>query len=223
MRVSDLYNQPPFAGASVHIIGTGPSMTVFPLDYLKDQFCILLNDACQSFPELGPVAFSNNRNFLSGCKSPIQIVKARLKFDPNMQRDDNHVRWDDPRYYCFSYRDRNYDSWDHFDQQALWNEPDHFWNTEGGNVSIFAIQFCLLAGVKQIHLVGCDCCRIEKKDYHEGKLGRNRKHDYEAYARGTMRMIREARDRFGVPIVQVTPFAGLGREKEQFKEMKTWT
>lgn len=223
MRVSDLYNKPPFADASVYIIGTGPSVSVFPIVYLKDKFCILLNDACQSFSQIGPVAFSNNRNFLSGCNLPYQIVKARLKFDPHMERDDNHVRWNDPRYYCFSYRDRDYDEWDHFDERALWNEPDHFWNTPGGNACIFCIQFCLSAGVKEIHLVGCDCCHINKEDYHEGKQQRRRrKHDYDAYAKGTLRMIREARERFGVPIVQVTPFAGLGREKEQYKEMKAW-
>jgi len=197
-------------------------MTVFPLDYLKDKNCILLNDSWRLFPNLGPIAFSNNKQFLSGCGLSIQIVKARLKFEPNMERDDNHVRWNDSEYYCFSYRDRNYDEWDHFDDVALFNEPDHYWNEPGGNASIFCIQFCLLAGVKKIHLVGCDCCVLDKRDYFEGKKGRQRKHNYDAYAKGTVRMIREARERFGVPIVQVTPFAGLGREKEQYKEMKAW-
>lgn len=222
MRVSELYHRPPFLGASVFIVGSGPSLTVFPESYLKGELCILLNDTWRYRTRLGPVVFSNNKSFLQGCRHEIQIVKSRLKFDGNMERDDNHVAWDDPKYYCFSYRDRKYDKWDHFDEKALWNEPDHYWNTPGGNSAIFCLQFCLLAGVKKIAMIGCDCCGLNRWDYVQDKRRRRVKHDYESYARGTMRLIHDARDRFGVPVVQINPFAGIGREPAQFEEMKTW-
>ena len=231
MRVSELYDEVE-PGQSVYIIGTGPSMRVFPLDYLRGKTCILLNDAHMHLDNIGPIAFSNNKRFLRDCKLPIQIVKSRLKFDPHPERDDNHVPWNNPNLYCFSYRQREIkgiatgDKWDHFDTKALWTEPDHYWNTPGGNVSIFAIQFALLAGFSEIHLVGCDCIDLNGYAYMKKQPGhghkRRTRHDYDSYRKGTHRMIREARERFGVPIVQVNPFVGLGEVKSQFQGMVKW-
>lgn len=223
MKVSALYGPAsPLAHQDVYIAGTGPSLNVLPPGYLKNRCCILLNDAQKFIPGLGPVAFSNNRRFLKGCDLPFQIVKARLKFDPHPQRDDNHVRWNDPRYYCFSYREPPWDAVSHHDPSRLWTEPNHYWNEPGGSVVIFCLQFALQCSPRSIHLVGCDCCDLSGLEYLSPKSSRNVRHDYAAYARGVMRMIREGRERFGIPIVSLTPFAGLRRHEEQYQEMLTW-
>lgn len=172
MRVSDLYNDPRLRGQDVYIVGTGPSLSVFPIDLLADRCCILLNDAHKYAPSLGPVAFSNHLKFLNGCGCSIQVVKGRLKWQDGAESDCNHCDWNDPYHYVFSYRDKNYEGVSHFDDSQLWAEPDHYWNVKGGSVSLFAMQFAALCGVKSITLVGCDCTDVLGA-YHPGKTRYN--------------------------------------------------
>lgn len=225
MRISDLYRsgKAPFREQDLYIVGTGPSMTVFPREWLRGKCCVLLNDAQKHMPELGPIAFSNNLKFLTGCNLPYQIVKGRLRFDPNPERDDNHCRWDDPGYYVFSYRERPWDGVSHHDPGQLWKEPNHYWNMPRGSVSIFAAQFCLLAGARSITLVGCDSCELGPgAEYLASKKRTAVRHDYDAYAAGLMRIKQEALRRFRVPMFTLSPFMGLGREVEQFREIRQW-
>lgn len=233
MKISNLYSTRPddkwgtvpgpFRGQDIYIIGTGPSMTVFPLDWLRGKTCVLLNDAQKHLPGLGPIAFSNNLKFLAGCGLPYQIVKGRLRFDPDPERDDNHCPWDDPGRYVFSYRERPWDAVSHHDLSTLWKEPCHYWNTRRGSVSIFAVQFALLAGAKSITLVGCDSCELgPNAEYIAGKKATAVRHDYDAYAAGLMTLNREARERFRVPMMTLSPFMGLSRERQQYQEMRKW-
>lgn len=231
MKVSDLYApNGPFVGREIYIVGTGPSMRVFPIEYLKNKTCILLNDACRFLP-LGPVAMTNNRKWVEPLNNQLikyTIIKARLKSDPNPQRDDNHVPWNHQAYYCFSYRDPRWDKVDHLDRAQLWQEPCHYWNIPGGTIAVFAVQFALQAGASAVILVGCDCNALHKDHYMSKKLQErkhaNKKmavHDYDAYAAGLMVMLYEARLKFGVPVMTLTPFCGLGRETSQFGELRS--
>lgn len=235
MRVSDLYGT--LEGKDVYIVGTGPSMSVFPVEYLRDKACVLLNDAWKYFPTLGPFAFSNTKKFLKSGKTKIssrlvQIVKARLKSDPNPKRDDNHVPWNHEKMYCFSYRQPPWDDVSHFDKKLLWKEPCHYWNIKGGTVAIFAVQFAIMAGAKSILLVGCDCCDLSGEEYVNDKalrfrlkntkkpLGASLQHNYTAYYKGLLYLAdRALRDR-GVPVMSCTPFFGLKCPDVQFDWMR---
>jgi hypothetical protein len=248
MRVSKLYpgesDRPngfdhPLNRQDVFIVGTGPSLRVFPIDYLRDRCCILLNRATQVLgPDFGPVAFANHRGFLDGSTCPIQIVKGRLKWqkDPDPARTDNHVPWNDTTRYVFSYRSPPWDTVSHFDRATLWAEPDYFWNVRQGSVAIFAVQFAALAGAKSISLVGCDCA--EFTDGRSAGLGESKslpyaaeaagdptdrvRHNYDQYAKGLDILVRECRDRFGVPLMHLSPFPGFGREQAQFRAFQEW-
>jgi hypothetical protein len=241
MRVSDLYPignvlQPtPLNGRDVYIIGTGPSLRVFPIDFLRDRCCILLNKACRILPELGPIGFSNRADFLlppDECGAKIQIVKGRLKWqsDPPPSRPDNHCSWNDPRFYVFSYRDPQWDSVSHFSRSQLWAEPDYFWNVKKGSVAIFAVQFAALAGARSITLIGCDCCELAGADGADrpyaaevaGDQTGRVVHNYNQYAAGLDILARECRERFGIPLLHLSPFPGFGREREQFRQFQEW-
>lgn len=235
MRVSELYSDNPLRGQDVYLVGTGPSLDCLPAGYLADRVCVLLNDAQRFLPGLGPVAFANNhKKNLKGCTLPIQVAKGRLRFVEHVERPDNYCSWDDPKYHVFSYREpvikgpsgpvRTGDQWSHFDDRALWAEPDFFWNIRDGSVSIFAAQFAILCGARSIHLVGCDCCEFPSGAEYLGTKQRIAKvvHDYDAYASGMLRMMQEGR-KLGIPIVAVQPFPGLGRHLQQWGEMKSWT
>lgn len=231
MRVSDLYADAPLRGRPVYIVGSGPSLDPWPDSALEGETAILLNDVCQDRPTWGPVAFANNVKFIKRSRCPYNVVKGRLvppkeKKRPGRYATDNHVPWDSPDYYVFSYRSpQQGDAWDHFDDEALWAEPDFYWNEPGGSVSIFALQFALLAGATRIRMVGCDCSEAVSK-YHVSKerrrQGRQVKHNYRAYWRGLMRMFREARERFGVVVTSENPWPGYGNEAQSHKEMVGW-
>jgi len=222
MKVSDLYNKEEWAGKPVYIIGTGASMDVFPVKYLENKYCILLNDAHRFFPHLQPIAFSNHRNFLVDSKCRYNVVKGRYRGDPHPEKTDNHVPWDDPNYHVFSYRQTPWDTISHFAPKCLWAERDFYWNVEGGSVSIFALQFALLAGFSEIHLVGCDCGEfVAHQAYLDQKINTST-HQYDQYVLGIMTMIREAEEKFGVPVVNVGPYPGYGREQALHQQLLTW-
>lgn len=257
MRVSELYGSSPLAGADVFIVGTGPSLRVFPIDFLRGRCCVLLNTAHRILPGIGPVAFANHRDFVEGkpplhpaCDCPIQVVKGRLKYAKRPERTDNHVSWSDPKYYVFSYREPTIspakkngiaddvatgDEWSHFDEEALFNpsDPDFYWNVRKGTVAIFAVQFALLCGAKSVSLVGCDCCELIGRDADgeekllpcasQSNIGPpSMVHHYDQYAAGLDRLAKEARIRFGVPLLHLSPFPGFTREGSQFRAYQSW-
>lgn len=235
MRVSTLYQSALFKDQDAYVVGLGPSMQVFPVKWLEGRLCVLLNDAQKHHPTLGPVAFANHMHFLDPRSPAIQvaIVKGRLKSDPSPERDDNHCPWDHPGFYCFSYRMAPFEEPDHRTLAALWRDPDHYWG--GGTVASFAIQFLLLAGVRSITLVGCDCIPLRGKHYSHATVEDDRArwskksafrrgkmqvpHDYAMYTKSLQIMQHEARERFKVPIMTLTPFVGLADASEQFRRL----
>ena len=228
MRISELYADSPVRGADVVIIGSGPSMTVFPVEMLRGRVCITLNDTHKYLPEwVGPISFSNALQWAepSSAGIRIRIVKGRnrhQKRGPGPERTDNHVAWDHPRYHVFSYREPPWDERSHFDLESLWAEPDFYWNVKNGNVSIFAMQFAILAGARSMTMVGCDCMELEGKPYLDGKKQRSFvKRNFGAYLKGMMTMSREAHNR-GIPVVTMSPFVGLQSFPMQWRQMKEW-
>lgn len=223
MKASDLHApHGPFVGQEIYIVGSGPSMNVFDRSILKGKVCFLLNDAQRYFPELGPLAFSNSMQFLDGCRLPFQVVKGRLKVEPDAEHDDNHCRWDSPDYYVFSYREPPWDTVSHHDMSRLWSEANHYCAVQGGSVSHFALQFAVLCGASRIVLVGCDCTPLEHHDYVSGKKVRDRRRDYDAYARGLEIISRSIWENFGVSVYTLSPFLGLMRESAQYGRIREW-
>lgn len=246
MRVSELYPSNPLRGQDVYLVGLGPSMTVFPTEFLEDKICVLLNDAHKIFPSLGPVSFANHKVFLDAPsdRTLVQVVKGRLKSDPFPERDDNHVPWDDRSTYVFSYRMAPHDPVDCYNERLLFaeGEQDHYWR---GPIAVFAAQFAVLCGARSVTAVGCDCGRLNGKDYCDPRLeqwrrdlskdaairlgktkqkdrhGRlrtveiNVRHNYEDYAYGLIVVQDAAARRFNVPIVSMSPFFGVGPRGEK--------
>lgn len=252
MKVSDLYGtEGPVHGKDVYVIGLGPSMAVMPPGFLERQCCILLNDAQKWFPTLGPVAVANHKDFLKPLSAPIRypIVKGRLRTpeDP-AKADDNHVPWDHPQVYVFSYRLPQYDGGvDSNDRRTLWQEPCHYWI--GGTSAGYAVQFALQGGCRSILLVGCDCGPLAGQHYASQEIMATKKptsraiakavarrkneppnfhsrvfsRDYPYYSESLLLLKREAEEKFHVPIMTLLPFVGLDGYAQQLTEIKGWT
>lgn len=238
MKVSELYApHGPFVGQAFHVIGSAPSMNLFPLRMLEGRLCVLLNTACTMFPSLGPIAFCNARSQIHGHSEAIKyrVGKGRLRFEPGVARTDNHIAWNDPDWYVFSYREpiikeehggnsepiHTGDMVSHHDEGTLWAEPCYYWSPRGGSVSAFAIQFALYCGARSITLVGCDACEFGGERYAAGKEGSTMHRKYHQYAYGCERMWRECYQR-GVPLTSWTPFFGLGYHQDQYRNMTAW-
>lgn len=244
MRVSDLYESSPLRGQDVYILGLGASLSAFPPGFFEGRVCVLLKDAWRLLPKVGPVAFSTASVYLEDCRLPIQIVKARHKGVRNPERDDNHVRWDNSKYYCFSYREPPWDRVSHNDPATLWKEPNHYFCYPKSSLALFAIQFAVLCGAKAVFLAGCDCGELAGREYldpvvakwrTEGKIALNRgkgldlkklpapkrnRHNYQAYSEGLLYLMKRAWDDKRVPVVTLTPFAGLFGYEEQFARVR---
>jgi hypothetical protein len=237
MRLSELCEKRPLDGLDVYIVGLGPSMAFFPLEILENKFCVLLNDAQKYFPTLGPIAYANAKRFLDPLSPRIRhsIVKGRFKSDPNFERLDNHIPWDHPKFWVFSYvteQDR-IGIPSHREKETLWRDPNFVYICDGGTVAMTAIQFCCLAGAKTIFMVGCDCRPIYKEHYFSSNLDlersthtRNPKggvlHHYSGYLEGILVMKMEAWRRFRIPVLNLTPFIGTSNFDEQFTRFKKW-
>ncbi len=155
--------------------------------------------------------------------------------------DDNAIPWHDPGIYVFSFRHNGYrdspDEWNLHDDRALWAEPCHYWSHVGGTVAEFAVQFAAYAGARTIFLVGVDCASVKGVYYCDtgveedrmnraigGKKGRQdgglrdektykRERQFGAYREGLNRLRKEVDQKFGIPIVSLSPFIGLGQTK----------
>lgn len=241
MRVSTLYPNSPLRDQDVVVLGLGPSLRAFPLKYLEGRTCVLLKDAWKHFPTLGPVAFSTASVYLDGCPLPLPVVKARHKGMPHAERDDNHVPWDHPRLYCYSYREPPWDPVSHHDIARLWAEPDHYWSSPGGSVALFAVQFAALCGARSIQLVGCDCGELGGREYLSAKVTKAReqgridlarlagrkvsgkpsrdRHTYAGYRAGLAELAARCLKDRGIPVVTTVPFMGLFEYEQQFRAL----
>lgn len=238
MKVSDLYAPSgPFVGQDFYLVGSGPSMNLFPTRLLEGRLCVLLNDTARYLPKLGPILFCNALFQSTGHSDAIKykVGKGRLRFQPGVERTDNHIAWDNPEWYVFSYREpvikeehggnsesiRTGDTASHHDESTLFTEPCYYWSPRGGSVSAFAIQFALHCGARSITLVGCDACEFGGERYVGGKEGSSMHRKYHQYAYGCERMWRECYQR-GVPLTSWTPFFGLGYHQDQYRNMTAW-
>ena len=156
--------------------------------------------------------------------------------DPRAGLDDNLVSWEHESIHVFSFRSRACgDAWDYSDDQVLWAEPCHYWSSVNGTVAEFALQFCAYAGARAIFLAGIDCGELEGRHYCDGEVESDRRDraiggplgrrdggrrdertykeqkDYAAYRSGLNRLKREIWERFGIPVLSLSPFIGLGR------------
>lgn len=230
MRVSQLYDNPKIRGREAYVVGLGASMAAFPIQWLRGRFCVLLNDAARWFPGLGPLVVANDRRYVEPPSPSVRwnVVKGRHKSDPGfLQRDDNHVAWDHPQIFAFSYDPE-------VSLSDSWERTDCYW--PGSTAVGFALQLLARCHVSSITLVGCDCgeicgthyfspeVEIVRRQYsHNRHIKSGRKplrHDYRVYEESLFQLKLEIERRFSIPVLSLTPFIGLSGVSDQFRRMK---
>ena len=68
-----------FAGQDIYIVGTGPTLNVFPLEMLQDKICLSLNDAYKAHPAIAPMALMHHQLYAHTDKDTNSDYHGNLK------------------------------------------------------------------------------------------------------------------------------------------------
>lgn len=218
------------AGEVVYVVGTGPSMRVFPVELLAGQTMI----GCNMAWKLAPVQYCvtihpdlNIPEFMDGELPRPEITwvtkhdKARRLLTP-----DQFAQLEERFYYFDSHGRPN---------RAPAGEPqdsgrmlDWVRRSSGDNLyqwSSIAQTACNLAanmGARAIIAVGCDNAALDSNHHahaqHTRWKGAAPEHRYRQYYEGLAEVRAALRER-GIPLVSMTPFAALDRPVEDFQRL----
>ena len=214
MRLRELRDV--FAGQDIYIIGSGPTLNVFPLEYLQDKICLSLNDAYKAHPAVTPMALMHHQLYahsgksidedyhdhLKGIRYPIVKATGRERVE--------EVDWDHPYFYYFD--------WSH-DIENIWTQTKDtdqlIYMREGCSLHA-ALQICWIAGASTIYTLGCDSRTLGGRHYAEYDKGnfrddevlkRGMQRNYDAYVFGAL-IIQEFLKRKGIQVINLSPIVG---------------
>lgn len=207
MRVEKLWNK--HKGEDVWVIGTGPSMRVFPRNVYQNKITIGLNQAWR----FGPVTYSltvHPELYLEYAKSAVKpdtqwIVKKK----PPMEA----LSLDHPDLYVFN-TSESLDVIKHPTRDTLFLAK---------GIHCTALALAAQMGATNVFVVGCDACQLGGD--HHGHAQHVRYHGlapeqvFAEYRRHAARVRRVIRESLGVNVVTVSPFVGLGHADEDYRRL----
>lgn len=206
MKISELYKTA--IGQVVYIVGTGPSMRVFPKEFLIGRKIIGCNQAWRH------------------CKPDVNLtVHPELILD--QKREENKKRsWAtkakppldglteaSPDIYVFRTST---------EVEVLCTQPKDTLYL-GHGIQCTAIDLAVRMGARAIFMVGCDMNDLGGD--HHGHSQHVRFHGlppkdvYEEYRRFTAKVRRIVRDRFKIPVLTLSPFLGQNAAGEDYQRL----
>jgi hypothetical protein len=204
MRIGALYGR--HRGETVYVCGTGPSMRLFPLEFLAGKTTIGLN---QFWKYAAPTyALTVHPELLQEYERAAARPQTCWVVKKKPPMDD--LGLDDPRYYVF-HTDR--------DLKAVHERPEDTLHLAEG-VQCTALDLAARLGAAAVVLVGCDMAQIgvdhHGHDQHVRFLGLAPAAQYQLYRKRTAMVRRVLRDKFKVPVLTLTPFVGAGHPDEDY-------
>lgn len=202
-----------FQGACL-IVGTGPSMRVFPKDVLNDyDNVIALNQAWRYFGRSGPpYAITVHPELVLQYEDEVarRRLPASTKWFVKKKPPMDGLKLDDPRYYVFDTSP---------DPQTVVAQPaDTLYIGHG--VQQTAIDLAVRMGFKTIFLVGCDMTSLggdhHAHEQHVRFHGLDPGAVYAEYRRFTAKIRRLVEKHHGVHVLTLTPFVGCDHAAEDY-------
>lgn len=226
--VSQLYNTHP--NSDIYIVGSGASMRVFPVEFLKDKITIGCNMAWKNAPVKYGITIHADLNvpeFMEGEQSHPEITwiikeaKAKKLLTPHQ----------------FDYADKNFYN---FNDQGQPNTAKDFDPSTAGrivdwlkapkdnylylwsSIAQAAMNLAANMGAKNIFLVGCDNCSLGENHHahkqHTRWKGVTPEYRYSQYYEGNAE-VRSALMERGINVLSLTPFMGLNCFEEDFRKL----
>ena len=203
-----------YKNQTIYIVGTGPSMQVFPIEFLKDKITIGLNQAYKYctltysltiHPYLIPLDSSKwNTKWLTKHKFTDKTYKKHLKLG-------NYKK-----FYIFQNNNNAVKNFQFF--KPSFSEKGKLY--VGRGIQTGAINLAGLMGAKTAILVGCDMCDI--LDTHHGHNQHTEFHEYSAkevydeYYYYTAKIRKLALEYYNLTILTLTPFLGLKHVEKDY-------
>lgn len=208
MRVQELYGR--HKGQPIWVVGTGPSMQMFPKQLLPDHITIGLNQAWR----YGPLTYSltvHPEHVLEWEKEkghPTQWITKKKGPLADLSLDD-------PRYYVFHTEQENYDL-------VRAPKPDVLFLAHG--IHNTAMVLAAHMGASVVYLVGCDMGELggdhHGHDQHVRFHGLPPSLVYKEYRRDAAKVRRILRDELNVPVLTISPFLGLTAPEEDYHRLR---
>jgi hypothetical protein len=145
-KLDELYKR--HVGQDIYIVGTGPTLRLFPLDFLKDKITIGLN---QAYHHLHPTYALTIHPYLI----PIQRAQWRSKWLTKIKQSDpswdNHTSQQNDKFF-YIFKNSIPTNWDWLNPSL---RPENSLYV-GCGIHTGAMHLACLMGAKTIFLIGCD-------------------------------------------------------------------
>lgn len=231
--VSELYGKHP--GSDIYIIGTGASMRVFPLAFLKDKITIGLNQAWKLLPVRYAITIHPDLNMpeCMAAEAPHPDItwitkhsKSRGLYEAGLltQAQLEHIE-----HHCYSFeagrepQDGPAPNVSEAGRVTRWLREAtpgrlYVW----GTISTTGANMAANMGARNIVFIGCDNCALEGNHHAHGQhtrwLGATpavRYREYYEAAAETRAVLRER----GINVMSLTPFMGLESPEYDFARL----
>lgn len=206
MRIQELAGK--HKGSDIYIVGTGPSMRVFPVDFLKDKITLGLNQAWR----YGKLTYSitvHPELVLDYLKEPKHSTTWIIKKKPPME----NLELSDPTHYVFHTEQENYE---------ILTKPKPDILFIGRGVQQTAMHMAAIMGAKNIILVGVDMTDLGGEhhghDQHVKFHGMAPSDVYAEYRKVTAK-VRSTLLRKGINTLTLTPFLGAVHGNEDYARL----
>jgi len=206
MRIQELTDK--HKGQDIYIVGTGPSMRVFPVDYLNNKITIGLNQAWR-YSKLSYCITVHPELFLEYQKEKKNETTWIIKKKTPME----YLELDDPNHYVFHTEQENYELLTKQKQNVLFI---------GRGVQQTAMHVAYLMGAKNIILVGVDMTDLNGE--HHGHNQHVKFHGFapdDVYAeyRKITAKVRSVLLRKGINTLTLSPFIGAVHGNEDYTRL----
>jgi len=224
-RVSELYGRHP--ETDIYVVGTGPSLRVFPTDFLRDRIVVGLNMAWKVAPVSYGITIHPDLNvpeFLEGEQARpdltwiVSLRKAREDLRPDQFKRAEEA------FYFFEYQVQKNTQPPHEPSDSgrilEWvAQPTEDYLYNWSSISQAGVNLAANLGARNIILVGCDNCALAENHHaqrqHTRWKGVEPGHRYRQYREGLAELRVALRGR-GVRLISLTPFLGLDSAEEEY-------
>lgn len=210
MTIQTLYKK--HFGRTIYIVGTGPSMRVFPTKFFDDKLTIGLNQAYKQFKPtysitIHPYLIPYNR------KEWNTLWCTKVK--PTCEGWRRHISERNKNFFYLFENNNEVKDFSYFRDRSSYKLY------VGRGIHTGAIHLAGLMGATNCILVGCDFCDIANEshclDQHIELHGYSKEQIYKEYYYYLVKIRELSLAEFGMNVLSMSPFVGLPYYEEDYK------
>jgi hypothetical protein len=218
MLITELQDK--FKDETIYIVGTGPTLSLFPKNFFDNKKCILLNNAYKLIDNKGPFGLFHSVDYIYNANSlakllPNQNIKS-IKYPVVKLSKEAYEKLYDKKFpFYFYYYSHEIDK---YNPNVISNEI--YYSKDGSSLHA-ALQLANLIGATNILICGCDARTFSGNHYakiaDDGfRTNEQVDRNYDSYTLGCIHIINLLRQK-GVIIHYLSPLIGYNSLDLQFE------